>query len=227
MPVISIILGESYFKKDPQSSDLGRRIVSQGIVVLDDLGFEEFTFKKLAEFIDSTEASIYRYFENKHKFLVYLSTYYWSWVEHVIDYETHHMESALERLDRVIEIVCHSYELPKVLDLPGISMTEFRRVIENESDKTYLNRQVDEINKKGLFMAYKGLCGKISLILEEINPNYQYPKALVSTLMEAARQQTYFAQHLPALTELEPDAETRLEVQNADFVKHTVRSVLQ
>lgn len=35
-------------------------------------GYEAFTFKKLAEDIGTTEAGIYRYFENKYKLLVYL-----------------------------------------------------------------------------------------------------------------------------------------------------------
>lgn len=227
MSAISIVLGESFFKKDPQSSDLGRRIVSDGIVVLDGLGFEEFTFKKLAEHIDSTEASIYRYFKNKHKFLVYLSTYYWSWLEHVIEFETHHITDAFEKLERVIDIICHSYELPDVLDLPGIDIVKLRRVIDNESDKTYLNRLVDEINEKGLFTGYKDLCSKVSSIIEQINPEYPYPKALVSMFIETAHHQTFFAQHLPALTEVGTNRSKSLEVQSADFIKHTVKSILK
>lgn len=227
MSSITIVLADKYFKKDPQSSELGRKIVSDGLTMLDDLGFEEFTFKKLADSIDSTEASIYRYFKNKHKFLVYLSTYYWSWLEYVIEFETHHIEETSEKLDRVIDIICHSYELPKVLDLPGLSIAKLRRVIDNESDKTYLNRQVDEINKKGLFMGYKNLCGKISSIIQELNPNYQYPRALVSTIMEAAHQQTFFAHHLPSLTELDANSKRALEEQSGDFIKHTVGSILE
>ncbi|WP_422361430.1 TetR/AcrR family transcriptional regulator [Reichenbachiella sp.] len=227
MSSITIVLADKYFKKDPHSSDLGRRIVSEGLAMLNDLGFEEFTFKKLANSIDSTEASIYRYFKNKHKFLVYLSTYYWSWLEYVIEFETHHIKERSVKLDRVIDIICHSYELPDVLDLPELNISQLRRVIDNESEKTYLNRQVDEINRKGLFMGYKKLCGKITSIVQDLNPNYQYPKALVSTILEASHQQTFFAHHLPSLTELEANGNGLLEKQSADFIKHTVRSVLK
>ena len=227
MSSITIVLADKYFKKDPHSSDLGRRIVSEGLAMLDNLGFEEFTFKKLANSIDSTEASIYRYFKNKHKFLVYLSTYYWSWLEYVIEFETHHIKERSVKLDRVIDIICHAYELPDVLDLPGLNISQLRRVIDNESEKTYLNRQVDEINRKGLFMGYKKLCGKITAIVQDLNPNYQYPKALVSTILEASHQLTFFAHHLPSLTELEANGNGHLEKQSADFIKHTVRSVLK
>lgn len=224
---LTIVLGDNYFKKDPQSSDLGRKIVSHGLVMLDDLGYEEFTFKKLAEHIESTEASVYRYFKNKHKFLLYLSTYYWSWLEYVIEFETHHVSEPSEKLDRIIDIICHAYVSPKMLDTPGISLSRLRRVIDNESDKTYLNRKVDEINRKGLFRGYKELCSRISGVIQEANSRYKYPKALVSTMMEAAHQQSFFARHLPSLTELSVGQDKKVEIQAADFIKHTVHSLLK
>ncbi|MDH5608082.1 MAG: TetR/AcrR family transcriptional regulator, partial [Cyclobacteriaceae bacterium] len=36
------------------------------------IGFERFNFKKLSTTINSTEASVYRYFKNKHQLLDYL-----------------------------------------------------------------------------------------------------------------------------------------------------------
>ncbi|MEO9965460.1 MAG: TetR/AcrR family transcriptional regulator [Reichenbachiella sp.] len=226
MSTLNIVLGERYFKKDPQSSDLGRKIVSDGIVVLDELGFEEFTFKKLAEQIDSTEASIYRYFKNKHKFLVYLSTYYWSWLEYVIEFETHHIDDSIVKFKRIIGIICHAEKFPDALDLPGVNISKLRSVIDKESDKTYLNRQVDEINSKGLFTGYKSLCAKIASVVEQINPEFQYPKALVSMIMEASHQQVFFAQHLPSLTEISGINEKSMEEQTADFLCHTAMSSL-
>jgi len=44
--------------------------------MIDEFAFEFFTFKKLAEEINSTEASIYRYFENKHLLLLFLMNWY-------------------------------------------------------------------------------------------------------------------------------------------------------
>ena len=49
------------FLRDPKETTLGRSILKNGIILIDELGFEHFTFKKLATFIHSTEASIYRY----------------------------------------------------------------------------------------------------------------------------------------------------------------------
>lgn len=227
MSTISIVLAEKYFKKDPQSSELGRKIVSEGLVVLDELGFEAFTFKKLAEHIESTEASVYRYFKNKHKFLVYLSTYYWSWLEYVIEFETHHIDDAKLKLERIIAIICHAQDFPEALDLPGVDLSKLRRVIDTESDKTYLNRRVDEINSKGLFTGYKSLCSKIAEVVSQINAKYPYPRALVSMIMEASHQQVFFAQHLPSLTNISVNDTKSLEEQAANFLSHTVMSSLK
>ncbi len=63
---VSISLNPGLYIKDPQHSDLGKRIIKHSILLIDKIGFEQFNFKKLAEEMKSTEASIYRYFENKH-----------------------------------------------------------------------------------------------------------------------------------------------------------------
>ena len=46
---LSIRLNEKLFLRDPESSELGRRIMKHGIELIHKLGFEAFTFKKLAE----------------------------------------------------------------------------------------------------------------------------------------------------------------------------------
>jgi AcrR family transcriptional regulator len=66
--------------RDPKETTLGQSILKYSIILIDELGFEHFTFKKLATKINSTEASIYRYFENKHLLLVYLSNWYWEYM---------------------------------------------------------------------------------------------------------------------------------------------------
>ena len=81
MSQLTFKLNERLYLRDPQSTELGQRIVSKGIELIDGLGFEQFTFKKLAAQVNSTEPSIYRYFENKHRLLHYLTAWYWSWMD--------------------------------------------------------------------------------------------------------------------------------------------------
>jgi len=69
---ITIAINDSIYLRDPLKTSLGKRIIKNSILLIDDIGFEEFNFKKLAVFMNSTEASVYRYFENKYKLLTYL-----------------------------------------------------------------------------------------------------------------------------------------------------------
>ena len=62
------------YLKDPTSSLLGNNLMRHSIDLIDEVGLEEFNFKKLAQKTGTTEATIYRYFENKHKLLLYLTS---------------------------------------------------------------------------------------------------------------------------------------------------------
>jgi hypothetical protein len=223
---INIVLGEKYYNKDPQSSDLGRNIIRESISLLDELGYEEFTFKKLAERINSTEASVYRYFDNKFKLLLFLTTWYWAWVEYVIDFKTYHITDPDEKLDEILKVICHLIETPAILDLPGTDINMLRKVVATESDKTYLTKKVDEINNEGLFKGYKGLCHKIAMVVKEINPHYKYPNALVSSAVETIHQQAFFAIHLPSLTEISRDSEQSIDEQVYIYVKDLIKKLI-
>ena len=89
---------ERLFVKDPMSSALGEDIIEHAILMLDLLGYEAFTFRKLAERIGTTEASVYRYFRSKHRLLLYLTAWYWSWMEYRLQLATANVPSAEERL---------------------------------------------------------------------------------------------------------------------------------
>jgi AcrR family transcriptional regulator len=62
---VQLKMNEKLFVRNPEQTMLGRKIIQRSIQLIQENGFESFTFKKLAEEIGSTEASIYRYFENK------------------------------------------------------------------------------------------------------------------------------------------------------------------
>jgi AcrR family transcriptional regulator len=84
---LKIQVNDKIYVKDPETSSLGRKIIQESINLIYEIGFENFTFKKLGERIGSNESSIYRYFESKHKLLVYLSSWYWSWIEYKMVFE--------------------------------------------------------------------------------------------------------------------------------------------
>ena len=143
---IRIQINENLYLKDPESSRLGNAIVSEGIQLINKIGFEQFTFKKLAQQIDSTESSIYRYFENKHKFLLYISSFYWSVMEYRLVLETNSIEDQVVKLLKAIEIVTGT---PENLSLNlDVNQVMLREIIISEFTKAYHNKAVDDENKK-------------------------------------------------------------------------------
>ena len=202
---IQIKIDERVFTKDPSSSDLGKKIIENSIALIDELGFEAFTFGKLADKAQCTEASIYRYFENKHRLLIYHLTWYWSWMEHRLVMATANIKSPEERLTIAIRLLTSPLE--QETRIPQVDEGALYRIVIAESQKVYLTKNVDEENKKGLFFSYKSLCKKAAGIVREINPEYRYPTALISTVVESSYDQRYFARHLPSLTEIPKDKE--------------------
>lgn len=199
-PNISSQINPKVYKKDPLSSDLGNRILRQGIDLMEELGFEDFTFKKLAKKINSTEASVYRYFESKHNLLAYLSMWYWSWMDHRLILKTINIEDPKIRLKNVVK--CLTEEITEDFDVEQIDEVKLHRIVSFESSKMYLCKTVDGDNQLGFFHMYKNLVQRVSDIILEIKPGFKYPHMLVSTVIEGAHHQRFFADHLPRLTDL-------------------------
>ncbi len=219
--MIKIQINERVYLKDPESTELGQRIVECGIRLIDELGFEHFTFKKLATAINSTEASIYRYFENKHKLLIYLVSWYWNWLEYQLIFGINNLPSAEDRLKVAMKVISQPHLLGD--QYLHIDQGALHRIVVSESPKAYLSKEVDDDNKEGYFLSYKRLCGRIAEIVADINPNYPYPRAMISTLIESAHNQIFFAAHLPRLTELTKENYQGLTEFLVDMVFRVIR----
>lgn len=223
LPSIKINLNHKSYLRDPESTALGQKIISKSIVLIDELGFEQFTFKKLAAEIGSTEASVYRYFENKHKLLVYLVSWYWAWLTYTIIFLTNNIQDPLEKLNRALDVVAAANQNDPAT--VHIDEAVLHRIVISESAKVYLTKEVDTDNKDGFFLEYKRLCKHLAEIVLQANPNYPYPHALVSTILEASHQQVYFAEHLPSLTDIK---DKRLSEQaTGKFLKHLIFAAIE
>lgn len=197
---IQIKLNEKLFIRDPQETKLGRKIIRFSILLIDEIGFERFTFKKLAERIGSTEASVYRYFENKHLLLVYLLCWYWEWMKFRIDYNTMNIVDPKRKLRIAISSIVDTTRRNTSIDF--VDEDILHRIVVEEATKAYHTKQIDKENKQGFYYTYKALSQKIAGIISEINPSYPYPRALATTLLEMANNHIYFALHLPAMTDV-------------------------
>lgn len=199
-PAVQMPVEDKFYLRDPVSTTLGASIVEHGILMLDELGYEQFTFRKLAERLGRTEPSIYRYFQSKHRLLLYLTAWYWSWVEYRLLLVTVNVVPPVERLRRALREVTRPIRDDE--STPHIDEAALYRVVVAESSKVYLHREVDAENREGLFRSYKRLCRTVADIVTEVNPAYPFPVALISTVMESSHTQRYFAEHLPSLTEV-------------------------
>lgn len=209
---IKISLNQGLFKKDPQDSKLGRKIIQNSIILIDEFGFECFTFKKLAEKINSTEASIYRYFENKHLLLTFLVNWYWAWVNYLIKINITNVEDPKRKL----KIIIHSFvsaakENPSVA---YVNESKLHNIVIAEGGKVYHTKKVDSENSKGFFSSYKELATTTSKVIAEVSPDFKYPFALATNLFEMSNNHIYFARHLPGLTDIKVDEDNVEEVEN-------------
>lgn len=219
-------LNERLYVRDPQSTELGQKIVSKGIEMIDGLGFEQFTFKKLATQVNSTEPSIYRYFENKHRLLHYLTAWYWSWMDYRLDLATASLQSSEEKLRAAIRVITE--EKKSDPSFQHVNEEALHRIVVNELEKTYLTKWVDDDNQAGLFGGFKTLTKKISGFIRDVAPEYPFPNSLVSTLLLAANEQLFFVQHLPTLSNLDKGlSPAERHAQLREFIDSLVFGAIQ
>ena len=190
-------MNEKLYLKNPDGTEIGKHILKTGVTMIAELGYEQFTFKKLALEIGSTEATVYRYFENKHKLLIYIIDWYWAFIEFQVIFQLNNIVNPAERIKKLIDILVWEDNAGTVFSELDVQALYYIAIA--EGSKTYLSKEVDNHNKDFLFKPYKDLCGRIALLFKDYNPTYKYPSSLASTLVETAHMQYYFMQHLPRL----------------------------
>lgn len=214
-------LNDALFVKDPESSVLGKQIVRLSIDLIHTLGFETFTFKKLAVEVGTTEATVYRYFENKHRLLLYIINWYWKYLDYQLYVHLKNITDSKLKLELAIRMLTQT--LPGDEDEHGYNKNALYEIVISESSKVYLIKDVEEINKHKLFKPYKDLCSRIGEIIKEYCPTYPYPKSLSSTLIESSHTQHFFSLHLPGLTDVN---EKNKESYARNFIENLVFQTL-
>ncbi|WP_249028017.1 TetR/AcrR family transcriptional regulator [Methylovulum psychrotolerans] len=192
-------MNEKLFLRNPEQSELGKKIIMHSIRLIHKNGFEAFTFKKLAEEVGTTEAGVYRYFENKHRLLIYIAAWYWAWLEYQVMYQTNNIHDPVVKLKMIIKLLATTVK--EGVQTSYVDANLLHQIIITEGSKTYLTKRVSEDNNDKLFKPYKDLCAHIAQVILEYNPNYRYPKSLASTIIEMAHFQNFFKDHLPSLTD--------------------------
>jgi AcrR family transcriptional regulator len=195
---IVITVNDKLYVKNPETSELGKKIIEHSIILIDKIGFDCFTFKKLGERIGSNESSIYRYFESKHKLLLYLSSWYWAWIEYRLVFETNNITNSREKLYKAIAIVTEKIE--DDYDTLHINEAILNKIIIAEFTKTLLTKEIDEENKIGFFLVYKRVINRIIEMISDLNPEYPFAKSLASSIVEGSLHQHFLKDHLKSIT---------------------------
>jgi AcrR family transcriptional regulator len=196
---ITVDINKNIYLRDPLQTDLGKKIISHSIVLLDEIGFEDLNFKKLAFRMGSTEASIYRYFENKYKLLAYLVAWYWDLMHFMLLIDIRNIEDNKKKLFKAIETLVNSLDnstTPSYID-----QEKLHTIVVENANKVYHTKKVDALNKEGFYMNYKKIIKTLSKIILDIDPDFKYPKALATNIIEQSLNNEYYLDHLPSLTD--------------------------
>lgn len=219
---LQIKMNEKLFLRNPEQTELGKKIVGYSVQLIHEIGFESFTFKKLAECIGTTEAGVYRYFENKHRLLIYITSWYWSWFQYRVLFETKNINEPEIKLKKIITLLAQTVEDDNIT--LHIDESILHKIIIAEASKTYLTKNVTEDNKELFFKPYKDLCAIIADIILSYNPQYKYPRSLASTIIEMAQFQIFFMYNLPSLTDF---GKTKNESKVVSFLEDLVFSAIR
>ncbi|MFY9445917.1 MAG: TetR/AcrR family transcriptional regulator [Flavobacteriaceae bacterium] len=199
LSTFKITIPEGVFIKDPETSVLGKNIITQGMELIHEMGFDGFTFKKLGTHIGSNESSIYRYFENKHKFLLYLSSWYWAWVEYNLVMETHSITDPKEKIIQAVTVLTRKVDNDS--SNTPINLVLIHKIMISEFSKSFLTKSVDQENEQGLFVAYKRVHSRLQGFIKVANPSYNFSASLANTILAGVLQQYYYKDHFPSLTD--------------------------
>lgn len=216
---LKISVPEKIYSKDPESSKLGKRIIENSILLIDKIGFDAFTFKKLGVEIGSNESSIYRYFENKHKLLLYLSSWYWAWLECQLVLETYSISEPKKKLKKALKVVTRTTQQDSMFT--HINEVVLNRIIINENSKSFLTKEVDEENKEGYFIIYKRVVLRLKDMILEYNSEYEYASSLASTVVEGTLHQHFLKDHFLSITDCKDG------ISPSEFIENMVFNILR
>lgn len=103
-----------------------------------------------------------------------------------------------KQLKKAIEVVTRKVQEDSTFS--HINEVCLYKIIVNESSKSFMTKAVDKENKDGYFETYKRLIHRLEDIILNINPKYDYPLALATTIMDGTLNQHFLNEHFPSLT---------------------------
>jgi len=196
---IEVSINDRIALKDPLQTELGKKIIKHAIDLLHEIGFEALTFKKLAKEAKTTEASVYRYFENKYKLLVYLTTWYWDFMHFMLMIDIRHIREPKAKLKQAVTTLVNALNSPMTPEY--IDQSKLHIVVVENASKVYHNKKVDKLNQEGYYVNYKKIIKTLSEMILETDKDFAYPIAFATNIVEQSLNNEYYLEHLPSLTD--------------------------
>jgi len=204
---LSISVNPNTYLRNPEETELGRKIIKHGIELMSETGYQCFNFKSLAQHMNSTEASMYRYFENKYMLLMYLTSWYWEYLDLQIMLNTRNIDGPVRKLRITVKTIVDGVD--EYFSQDYVNVRKLHRIVVEQSTKVTHSRKVEACEKAGMFSNYKNLNNNISDIILECDPAFKYPTALATNIIKLAMDHKYYAEHICSLTEITKCMETR------------------
>ncbi|MFN8579120.1 MAG: TetR/AcrR family transcriptional regulator, partial [Candidatus Sericytochromatia bacterium] len=183
--------------RDPEETELGKQIITKGIELIYETGFDKFTFKKLAITIKSNEPSIYRYFENKQQLLAYLHSWYWSWIEYNIDNNLKNIKSFRDKINIIIQTLTNSFKYDN--NFKHIDEEKLSNIVIRDYQSIFISQDKE---KYDTFDAFESLLNRISIVIKEAYPKYETPNALAVSLIKFIHDHMFFIINKNKLSEI-------------------------
>lgn len=218
---IDIDISKNLSIKDPFSSELGKKIVINGLSLINHYGFEDFNFKKLAVACSTTEASVYRYFNNKVQLLAFLTAYYWNWTEYLTELYCNAAKSPKAKLTVLINVICNHEISPE--NINGIQYNDLHQLINCEWQKLIYNKETKLIPANAAFEDYKRFKKMASAILTDLNKNLKEPQAIITTIIITANTQLFFSKKFQTLSSIQQPTKGKV----VQFVYNTALKLTQ
>jgi len=220
---ISISVHPNTYLRDPKETTLGKKIIKHSIDILSETGYHCFNFKQLAKQMSSTEASVYRYFENKHMLLVYLCSWYWDYLNYLIEIDTRNVSNPEQKLRIAIRTIVNGSSAQSPTDF--IDQSKLHIVIVEHFFKAMFNKTTSVAAKENLFANYRNLNSNLTSIVKEFNPEFKYPCAMASTIIKMSIDHSYYADQICSLTEITNCIKTKKD-QIEEMINYFVQKLL-
>jgi AcrR family transcriptional regulator len=202
---VSMVIDKSLYTKDPMTSVIGQDIIRHAVEQIAANGLDQFTFRKLATSLKSTESTLYRYFQNKHQLATYLASYHWSLMEWRIAFATANIADHQTQFENALRELCLWVRDDQKKQI--LNEAKLQRFVLTAGFTTFLPLDLNKSDRISYTKAYSDLIHRIATIVRKSHPHIKSPEAFSTTIVESIHHQMYLQLHAPHLTDIASKAQ--------------------